>query len=296
MLDQRIKRSLQEKADSLPDFTQDMGDFITNEIILSRRESFGGCTNEILGPQGTGKTSLMLSYACSIMESYPDEIIIWRDSYQSQCQFNRLKHWEIFAESNDKGSVDLQFRNIYEDSFVDIPITFFSSFKDLENKMSPGQLNVVYVSDQIVGYIRLINYFRRTRGWQAIFVDEYEDIAPLNCSGAKNELIGALGSEMKNIRKGLVSLFCNTQSKSQIDWRVRSTFMVETYLSGAKKDKSSSVYQNAINSLEKGAAWVSWEGKFGRINFDGFTPRKPILDVDDLNHTSRLDEILKKFE
>lgn len=290
MLDQKTKTNIRDEADKLKDFTEAMGKFIDEEIIMSRRESEGGATIEILGPQGSGKTSLMLNYAVRIMEENPDEIIIWKDSYQSQCQFNRLKNWEIFAEHG----VDLQFRNIYHDEVVELPVTYFSDFNSLVHKMSPQQLNVVYVKDEVVGYIRLINYLRRHSKWQSVFIDEYKDIAPLNESGYRYKLIGALGKEMSNIRKGLVSMFCNTQAKSQIDWRVRDAFMIYSYLSGAKKDSSSSVYQQAINGLEKGSSWVSWEGKFGRIHYPPYYPKKPVMDVDDLNKKNDIDRILEE--
>lgn len=281
--------TLKDKAERITDMSDVMGKFINDEIILSRRESTGGSTNEILGPQGTGKTSFMLNYAREIMGERPDELIIWKDSYESQCQFNRLKNWEIFAEEG----VNLQFRDIYKDEIIELPINFFSDYRQLINKLSPQQLNVIFVKDEVVGYIRLINYLRRHSGWQSVFIDEYKDIAPLNESGYRYRLIGALGREMSNIRKGLVSLFCNTQAKSQIDWRVRDGFMTHVYLSGAKKDNHSSIYQNAINGLEKGKAWISWEGKFGRVKFPPFIPKKPIMDVEDLNKESEIDKILK---
>ena len=176
-----------------------------------------------------------------------------------------------------------------------MPVTVFKDFKHLSNLVSPQQLNVVYVNDDTIDFIKLINFFRRYKGWQSIFIDEYRDIAPLNAPGIQNQLIGALGSEISAIRKGLVSLFVNTQSKSQIDWRVRDAWMVNIYLAGAKKDKYSSVYQQAINSLEKGSAWVSWEGKFGRISFPPFEPIDPVLDVDNVNKISLIDSLLSKI-
>ena len=282
---------LRKKVESVPDFTEIMGGFIDNNLIMSRLLSTGGCTTEILGPQGTGKTSLMLSYATRIMQEYPDEIIIWKDSYQAQCQFNRLENWSIFAQEG----VSLVFRDIHKDEVYDVPVTVFKDFKHLSNLVSPQQLNVVYVNDDTIDFIKLINFFRRYKGWQSIFIDEYRDIAPLNAPGIQNQLIGALGSEISAIRKGLVSLFVNTQSKSQIDWRVRDAWMVNIYLAGAKKDKYSSVYQQAINSLEKGSAWVSWEGKFGRISFPPFEPIDPVLDVDNVNKISLIDSLLSKI-
>jgi len=290
MSDQKIQGSLQDKAEEIPDMTEAMGKFIDNNIIMSRSSAVGGCLNEILGPQGTGKTSLMLSYACRIMEENPDEIIIWRDSYDSPCQFNRLKNWEIFAEEGTK----LEVTDINANEVVDMPIIPFKDFKQLSKIIKPQQLNVVYVCDQVIDFISLINFFKTTKGWQSIFIDEYEDIAPVNASGDNYRFVGALGREMKNIRKGLVSLFCNTQSKSQIDWRVRDTFMVETYLSGARKNKGSSVYQEAINKLEKGSGWVSWEGKFGRIYYPGFEPKQPIYIINDLNRPSEIDLLIAK--
>lgn len=291
MSEQKISMSLLERAEEIPDMTEKMGQFIDNEIIMTRNKAQGGCTTEILGPQGTGKTSLMLNYALRIISYNPDEIIIWRDSYQSPAQFNRINKWEIFVEQG----VDIQVKDITNNKIVELPYIAFKNFDELNDMMKPKQLNVVYVKDQIIGYIKLINYFKNKKGWQSIFLDEYEDISPINCSGPKYNLIGALGNEMKNIRKGLISLFCNTQSKSQIDWRVRDTFMVEIYLSGAKKDKYSSVYQEAINSLEKGRAWLSWEGKFGRINFPPVVPREPIYSIDDLNKVSELDKAIMEI-
>jgi hypothetical protein len=259
---------------------------------MIRKTDRGGCANEILGPQGTGKTSLMLSYACRIMEENPEEIVIWRDSYQSPCMFNRLNYWEIYAEEG----VDLEFRDIYKNKFLDLPVTYFKDFYELEKKITPQQLNVVYTKDEIIGYIKLINFFRRRAGWQSIFIDEYEDIAPINESGIYYKLIGALGKNIKNIRKGLVSLFCNTQDKGSVDWRVRPKFMCYTYLPGAVVDGNSEVYQQAVNNLNVGAGYISWYGKFGKIFFPGYKPKELIFEAIDKNKIDDLDRILNKLE
>lgn len=296
MSDLKTNPDLLDKAERLPDFTEIMGTFIDENIIMKRNVDQGGCTMEILGPQGSGKTSLMLNYACRIMEENPDEIIIWKDSYQAICQFNRLNNWNVFAQNG----VNLEFNDVYNHKKLDIDITYFDVYKndftDLLHKLEPQCMNAVFVKNETVDYIKLINFLSRYKGWQSIFIDEYKDIAPLNASGIKNQLIGQLGNEMSRVRKGLVSLFCNTQSKSQIDWRVRSSHMVVAYLAGAKRDSTTNIYQNAINALVKGSAWLSWEGKFGMINYPAFKPKPPIIDVEDLNRKSELDIILEQME
>ncbi len=294
MLDQKMSIDSPNeivKKLKLQDMTEQMGNFIDTQVIMSRRTDQGGCADEILGPQGTGKTSLMLSYACRIMEENPDEIIIWRDSYQSPCMFNRLKNWEIFAEEG----TDLEFRDISTNEILNIDVIFFKDYYQLEKMISPQQLNVVYVKNEIIGYIKLINFFRRQAGWQSIFIDEYEDIAPINESGIYYKLIGALGRNIKNIRKGLVSLFCNTQDKSSIDWRVRPKFMCYTYLPGAMVDGTSEIYQQAVNALEVGQGFVSWFGKFGKILFPGFIPNDLVFEAVDKNKPDDLDILLEKL-
>ncbi|NIA04312.1 MAG: hypothetical protein GWP09_03090 [Nitrospiraceae bacterium] len=186
----------------------------------------------------------------------------------------------------------MKFRNIRKNEEENIEVKHFNDFNHLAKMMSPQQLNVVYLKDDIIGWAKLLNFFRRYKGWQSVFVDEYKDIAPINTPGAYYHLIGAIAKEMSMVRKGLVSFFGNTQSKSQIDYRFRSAFMVTSYLSGAKKDNISSIYQQAINKLKKGEAWLSWYGKFGRIHFPPFPPRDPVMDVEDLNRISEVDKIL----
>lgn len=279
---------LQAEADKIRDFSEVMGRFIDKEIITARNVATGGTTVEILGPQGTGKTSLMLNYACRIMEENPDELIIWKDSWDSQSQFNRIKDWEVFAEEG----VELRFRNIRKNEEENIEVKHFSDFEHLARMLSPQQLNVVYLKDDIIGWAKLLNFFRRYKGWQSIFIDEYKDIAPINTRSPYYNYIGEIAKEMSMVRKGLVSFYGNTQSKSQIDYRFRSGFMVVTYLSGAKKDKITSIYQQAINKLDKGEAWLSWYGKFGKIHFPAFPPKEPIMDVEDLNRLSGIDKLI----
>jgi len=295
MLDQKIKNDLPERIIEkleIEDMTEYMGNFIDNYVIMNRNKSQGGCADEVLGPQGTGKTSLMLGYACRIMEEHPDEIIIWKDSYQSPCMFNRLNDWEIFVESG----VDIEFRDIGKNEIIELPTVFFDDYNDLLSKLKQQQLNVIYVKDEVIGYIRLINFLRRQAGWQSIFIDEYEDIAPINESGINYKLIDALGKNLKNIRKGLVSLFCNTQDKGSIDWRVRPKFMCNTYLGGSVVDSSSEVYQQAVNGLSIGQDFISWFGKFGKINFEAFEPKEPVIEAVDKNKPDEIDEILSRID
>lgn len=295
MLDQRIKKDLPENIINrleIEDMTEYMGNFIDSYVIMSRNKSQGGCADEILGPQGTGKTSLMLGYACRIMEEHPDELIIWKDSYQSPCMFNRLNDWEVFVEQG----VDIEFRDIGNNEIIDLPVTFFSDYNQLLNRLKTQQLNVVYVKDEVIGYIRLINHLRRHAGWQSIFIDEYEDIAPINESGINYRIIGALGKNLKNIRKGLVSLFCNTQDKGSIDWRVRPKFMCYTYLGGSVVDSNSEIWQNAVNGLSIGQGFISWFGKFGKINFEPFEPKEPVIEAVDKNKPDEIDQILSRID
>lgn len=241
--------------------------------IMSRDESLGGIVLEILGVQGSGKTSLMLSLAEEIIKTNKDELVFWRESTQSQCQFNRFKNWSIYV----KEGLQLEFRDIATNQPQTLPVTYFHDFNELVEIAKPRQLNVLYLPEES-GYIDFIKFLRLYPGWQSLFIDEYEDLAPLRCKGKQWHNNDELSNEFKNIRKGLVSVFCDTQNPSDVDWRVRSKIMCHIYLNGARVDLSSPIVQEAVNALPMGQLFADYgRAIYGKGSFKSFPPRKPIL-------------------
>jgi len=249
------------------------------ERVMARNSALGGIVLETLGVQGSGKTSLLFSIADEIMERYPNELVFLRDSYYSQCQFNRIQNWQIYAE---KG-VDLRFRDIDRDKFVKLPITVFKDFKDLVEKAKPQQLNVVYLTENY-RYIDFIRYLRLHKNWQSLLIDEYEDIAPLRCKGKQWQKNEELSNEIKHVRRGLVNLFCDTQHPSDIDWRVRTKIMCHVYLYGSKVDGISPVDQGPVNALPIGRLFIDFgHALYGKGSFKAYPPVDPVLEAFDLS-------------
>jgi len=248
--------------------------------IMLRDSSIGGMVLECLGVQGSGKTSFMLSIAEDIINDYPDELIFWRDSYYSQCQFNRFKNWMIHVEDG----VEIQFKDIDKGIIVDVPISKFSGFNELIQNAKPGMLNVVYLKSNY-DYLTMIRFLRLYKGFQTFFIDEYEDIAPLRASGKQWKKNEELSNEFKHIRRGLVNLICNTQNPSDVDWRVRSKIMCHAYLYGSKVDGQSPIEQGAVNRLKIGQWYMDYGyALFGKGSFDSFPPTIPVLIATDLNN------------
>lgn len=248
--------------------------------IMLRDSAIGGIVLECLGVQGSGKTSFMLSIVQDIISTYPDELVFWRDSYFSQCQFNRFKKWKIHVAEG----VNLQFKDIDKDKLVNVSKVVFNGFNELLEHAEPGLINVVYLQNNHE-YIDLIRYLRLYKGFQSLFIDEYEDIAPLRCAGEqwrKNEM---LSNEFKHIRRGLVNLFCNTQNPSDVDWRVRSKIMCHAYLYGSKVDGQSPIKQGAVNNLKVGQWYMDYGfALFGKGKFGSYPPKSPVLIASDLNN------------
>lgn len=240
--------------------------------ILSRDESLGGIIVEILGIQGSGKTSLLLSIASEITKN-KNEIVFWRESTMSQCQFNRVKNWQIFIEEG----LTIEFRDILSNQHQNVPITIFKDFNELMNFAKPGKLNVLYLKEN-KRYVDLIKFLRLYPGWQSLFIDEYEDLVPLRCKGEQWHINGEMATEFKNIRRGLLGVFCDTQNPGDIDWRVRSKIMCHIYLNGSKVDLLSPINQGAINALPIGQMFCDYgHALYGKGSFRAFPPRKPIL-------------------
>lgn len=263
----------------------------TLEILARRKirsEAIGGFVSLTVGPPGSGKTSHLLYEATKIMEWYPDELIFWRDSLLSAAQFNRVKNYNVFTEEGNT----LIFRDLLNGGTIDVPYKTFSCFDELvdidtrKGLAKTGQLNVVYFKEDYT-WIDFLQHLRRVIGWKSVFIDEIEDIIPLNPSkrmgeskNKRNEKNIEFSNNAKNVRKGLVNLFCDTQSIDEIDWRFKRKLNFIVYLRGARVSRSSRIKQIVVDKLTIGECFIDWENrKYGKSIYDAFPPRRPVIEV-----------------
>ena len=122
----------------------------TKEILYRRKlrdVSQGGFTSMTVGPPGCGKTSHLLFEAHLFMNWYPQEIVFWRDSQMSACQFNRIgPNYKILIEDG----CHARFRDLEHGAIIDMPYTSFNSLQDIidmdtgKGLAAPQKLNVIY--------------------------------------------------------------------------------------------------------------------------------------------------------
>jgi hypothetical protein len=263
------------------------------EEILYRRQlrdiSQGGFSSLAVGPPGSGKTSLILYDASRIIEWHPHETLFWRDSPNGAAQFNRIgKCWQIFAEDG----VFLRFRDLTKGGSLEIPYKTFKDFDELINQdtgkgmCKPRQLNVIFFKDDYK-WIDLLQHLRSTIGWQSVFLDEIEDICPLNPGkrpgekrNIRNEKNILFANNAKAIRRGLVNLFCDTQNISELDWRFIGKINFICYLRGARVFSESRIKQVAVDRLPIGRSYLDWENRmYGKSFFPAFPPKKLVFEV-----------------
>ena len=269
---------------------------ILNKIveILYRRqlrdESTGGFTSLTSGPTGSGKTSQLFYEAKMFMNLYPKEIIFFRDSMLSASNFNRIgKNWKIFAEVG----CDLKFRNLNTGGSMNVKYKIFNDFNELIDKdtglgwAKPGFLNVIYFKNDY-RWIDLLIHLRRVVGWQSVFIDEIEDIIPLNPSkrsgedrNMRNEKNIEFSNNVKKLRRGLVNLICDTQSEDEIDWRFKRNLNFNVYLRGSRVSSNTRIKQAAVDKLSIGECFIDMENRiYGKSYFSSFPPRRPVIEVD----------------
>jgi len=264
----------------------------TKEILkrrLERDTSHGGYISLTVGPPGCGKTSHLLYEAELFMKQYPQEIIFFRDSTLSAAQFNRIgKNYQVFVEEG----CNIRFRDLEHGGYIDIPYKSFKDFNELINQdtrkgmVKPKHINVVYFKDDY-RWIDLLCHLRNTIGWQSVFIDEIEDIIPLNPGkregenkNIRNQKNIEFSNQAKQIRKGLVNLCCNTQAEDEIDWRFKRKLNFTVYLRGARVSRKSRVYQSWADKLEMGKCIIDYEYRsYGLSNFKPYPPRSPIFEV-----------------
>jgi len=264
----------------------------TKEILkrrILRNNAIGGYISLTVGPPGCGKTSHLLYEAQLFMDTYPNEIVFFRDSTMSAAQFNRIgKNYKVFVEEGCK----IRFRDLQHGGSINIPYQSFSCLDELISQdtgkglVKKQFLNVVFFKDDY-RWIDLLCHLRNTIGWQSVFVDEIEDIIPLNPSkregenkNTRNEKNIQFSNESKQIRKGLVNMCCNTQAEDEIDWRFKRKLNFTVYLRGARVSRKSRIYQAWVDKLEIGKCIIDYEYRmYGKSNFRSYPPKNPIFEV-----------------
>jgi len=264
--------------------------------ILSRDMDHGGVLCQITGSQGSGKTSVLLALMNEVISEHPNEKIFFREQHNAPLQCFKIGrkfiHFLVmegvgaaFRDRNnhlshvDLGQVYFKSKEVidslvknketseYEPQYKLVP-----DFEDLWNKAERGKINVV-VFDSDYTWMDFMHWLREVGEWVNVFVDEMADICPANPRGMLYQKTIAFASDMGAVRRCMMNVFYNTQTVSDIDWRVRRKAMTQIFLPGAIADKTMSrVTQSAIDGLTKNPkegndSWLSMDGEFGRTKF-----------------------------
>jgi len=246
--------------------------------IAFRNSSEGGVLVEITGSQGSGKTSVMLSFANYFSKNYPNERVYWSNTYDAPIQVLKLED-DDYCILVQKGAGitfhdrDKKLKRIYPN------VIEFDGFNDLYQKTELGKVNCVFFGDRIK-WMDFIHYLRSTGEWSSIFIDEMSEIASGYSCGNDWKKIGQFATDLKEVRKCLMNVVTNTQSVSDVDHRIRTKVMIKIFLPGSRADSHSRIEQTALDNLHEdkvngNSAYIEYSGKFGLIEFsDIFKPRK----------------------
>ena len=267
-------------------------ELITKRILKEKTKrdvEKGGISSITISPPGEGKTNQLMHDVVTLLKYCPDEIIFWRDNPKSAVQYNKKGvKWEIFVE----GGCDIKFRNLSEGGELNVNYRYFNNFNDIldmdtgKGFAKTGQVNVIYFKEEYT-WIDFLEHLRHTIGWQSIFIDEIEDLIPLNPPKREGESRNIrygknlfFAENFKEFRKGWINFFANTQDLADIESRVRRKLNYIVYLKGARVEERSPVSQSSVNRLQKGWAYMEFEhGSYGRIKFDYYPNNLPYFEV-----------------
>jgi RecA/RadA recombinase len=204
------------------------------ENLFDRNLNFGGFLINIVGLQGSGKTSILHHAKARIMREQPDEVIIWREPANKPLQvINNGEDVQILYDA----ATPITLKEMTPDGLKDshrYALHKFSTIDELYTKLKHGVVNVIYMNNQRK-WVRLINRAVMSPGWYSIFIDEAEDIFPAYSKDAMWIMMERFGSSVKSVRKGLVSMWLDTQNESDLDYRISTKIMVSIYLYGSRK-------------------------------------------------------------
>jgi hypothetical protein len=230
----------------------------------------GGVFSEITGSQGSGKTSVMLSFMDYTIKNYPNEKIFWSSCYNAPLQFVKIGEKNYHIMVLEGSGVTFHDRN-HKLKKIDLPVTYFKDFDNLYEKSLKGKCNAVFFGDRYK-WMDYIHYLRSVGEWCHVYIDEISELCPAFTSGKLWHKIKDFSLDLKEVRKCMMNVHTNTQSVSDIDHRVRTKLMVKVYLVGARSDNVSRITQTAIDNLDEdpehgNEAYLEFSGKFGKTRF-----------------------------
>lgn len=240
--------------------------------IIHHDSDNGGVYVEVTGAQGAGKTGAMLGFMEQIMTFYKKEKIFWSSSYKAPLQFLKLGEDKfdkiVFLVKKDSGVV---FRNRKTGKLIPLDVKEFTDFDDLYRKAEYQKCNAVFFGNRFE-WMDFIEYLRSVFEWSHVFIDEFGEVAPSDQSGEMWSKIKQFSEVVKEVRKCDVNLFTNSQSATDVDYRIRKKIMIKIFLPGASADNKSRIRQSAIDNLMQDPingnfGYLEYSGKFGRMQF-----------------------------
>lgn len=249
-----------------------------DKLCMARNPAFGGVSTVSIGRVGSGKTSMLNHQVKHLLDGKKaeDEILWWYG--REACQWQRLgaDRCKILIDSNE--IIEFREGSPKQPSGKRIELDYqaFNNFKELLELADPTKLNVVYQG--MLKWPLFIHYIaRRSWGWNALFMDEIEDLAPENAAGDAHKSNQAMADIFKDMRKNNISLYGNTQAYSDLSYMVRSKIVMWCVHVGATQIKNCPVYKRAIQALRMGYAWLWTGGQFEKITYPPYL--MPVLSV-----------------
>jgi len=237
--------------------------------ITTEDDNLGGVFLEITGSQGSGKTSVMLALLLYFIQKFPKDKCFWSSTYNAPLQFTKLGDG-LYNIMVREGS-GVEFKNRVDGEIVELPVTYFTDFDDLWNKAKPGTCNAVFFGDRYM-WLDMLFFLRSKYEWAHIFFDEFGEVASSDQSGKMWKRIRKFSEDIKEVRKCNKNVFFNTQSATDVDYRVRKKLMVRVFLPGSRVDGKTRIFQSAVDNLVKdpvngNMAYIDKDGEFGITRF-----------------------------
>ena len=240
--------------------------------IHNRDIDIGAVFTEATGMPGSAKSAVDLSFAEDTCLNHPDEKVFWRSIYNAPLQFLKLprSRWNIMRQEESKVSFfDL---NIGEE--LDAGYTSFTNFEELYEKAKPGKVNAVFFK-RTGDWRNFIHWQLDGPGmdWTTNVLDDYGDLAPAFSSGEEWKEVERFTQTMKDVRKCRVNVHANTQSVTDIYYKVRTKIIIEIFMFGSKASRKGRVTQKAIDNLKMdningNESWICYGGSiFGKTKF-----------------------------